>query len=63
METNESKETTAILAMGEKLATYEAEIARLTTRVQELETIVANQRAMIKELQQSSLLLLLLGKK
>lgn len=62
METNESKETTAILAMGEKLATYEAEIVRLTTRVQELETIVTNQRAMIKELQQSSLLLLLLGK-
>jgi hypothetical protein len=51
METNESKETTAILAMGEKLATYEAEIVRLTTRVQELETIVTNQRAMIKELQ------------
>jgi predicted RNase H-like nuclease (RuvC/YqgF family) len=51
METNESKETQAILAMGEKLATYEAEIARLTTRVQELETIVANQRAEIKELQ------------
>ena len=63
METNESKETTAILAMGEKLATYETEIARLTKRVQELETIVANQRAEIKELQQSSLLLLLLGKK
>ena len=51
METNESNETTAILAMGEKLATYEAEIARLTKRVQELETIVTNQRAMIKELQ------------
>ena len=51
METNESKETTAILAMGEKLATYETEIARLTKRVTELETVIANQRAMINELQ------------
>ena len=51
METNEAKETKAILAMGEKLATYETEIARLTKRVTELETVIANQRAMINELQ------------
>lgn len=51
METNESKETQAILAMGEKLSSYEAEIARLTKRVAELETVIANQRAMINELQ------------
>ena len=51
METNEAKETKAILAMGENLATYEAEIARLTKRVSELETVIANQRAMINELQ------------
>jgi hypothetical protein len=51
METNAQKEAQAIIAMGEKLATYEAEIARLTKRVDELETIIANQRAMIKELQ------------
>jgi hypothetical protein len=51
METNSQKEAQAIIVMGEKLATYEVEIARLTTRVQELEIIVANQRAEIKELQ------------
>ena len=51
METNTQKETQAILSMGEKLATYEAEIARLIKRVSELETVIANQRAMINELQ------------
>ena len=51
METLDQLNTKAVIAMGEKLATYEAEIARLTTRVQELETIVVNQRTMIKELQ------------
>ena len=44
-------ETQAILAMGEKITTYEAEIARLTKRVTELETVISNQRAMINELQ------------
>jgi uncharacterized coiled-coil protein SlyX len=51
METNAQKETQAIIAMGEKLASYEAEIARLNKRVTELETVIANQRAMINELQ------------
>ena len=44
-------ETQAILAMGEKITAYEAEIARLTKRVTELETVISNQRAMINELQ------------
>jgi SMC interacting uncharacterized protein involved in chromosome segregation len=51
METNSQKEAQAILAMGEKIISYEAEIARLTKRVTELETVIANQRAMINELQ------------
>ena len=51
MKTVQEMETEAILAMGEKLATYETEIARLTKRVTELETVIANQRAMINELQ------------
>ena len=51
MKTLQEQETTAIIAMGEKLATYEAEIARLIKRVSELETVIANQRAMINELQ------------
>ena len=51
MKTLQEMETQSILAMGEKLASYEAEIARLTKRVDELETVIANQRAMIKELQ------------
>jgi len=51
MKTVQQMETEAIIAMGEKLATYEAEIARLTKRVTELETVIANQRAMINELQ------------
>ena len=51
METNTQKETQAIIAMGEKITSYEAEIARLIKRVSELETIIANQRALIQELQ------------
>jgi predicted RNase H-like nuclease (RuvC/YqgF family) len=51
MKTLNEQETQSIIAMGEKITSYEAEIARLTKRVDELETIIANQRAMIKELQ------------
>lgn len=48
---NKEWETQAILAMGEKIIAYEAVIAKLTKRVSELETIIANQRALINELQ------------
>jgi hypothetical protein len=48
---NKEWETQAILAMGEKITTYEAQIAKLTKRVAELETVIANQRALINELQ------------
>jgi hypothetical protein len=51
METLDQLNTKAVIAMGEKITVYEAEIARLTKRVDELETVIANQRAMIKELQ------------
>jgi hypothetical protein len=51
METLEQLNTKAVIAMGEKITAYEAEIARLTKRVTELETVIANQRAMINELQ------------
>jgi hypothetical protein len=51
MNTSKEWETQAILAMGEKITAYEAEIAKLTKRINELETVISNQRAVIKELQ------------
>ena len=51
METLDQLNTKAVIAMGEKITAYEAEIARLSKRVTELETVIANQRAMINELQ------------
>jgi cell division protein FtsB len=51
METLDQLNTKVVIAMGEKITAYEAEIARLSKRVTELETIIANQRAMINELQ------------
>jgi uncharacterized coiled-coil protein SlyX len=51
METLDQLNTKAVIAMGEKITAYEAEIARLTKRIDDLETVIANQRAVIKELQ------------
>ena len=51
MNTTKEWETQAILAMDEKITAYEAQIAKLTKRVAELETVIANQRALINELQ------------
>ena len=51
METLEQLNTKAVIAMGEKITAYEAEIAKLTKRINELETVISNQRAVIKELQ------------
>jgi uncharacterized coiled-coil protein SlyX len=51
MKTNQQMETEAILAMGEAINALEQQLADAKKRVQELETIVANQRKEIKELQ------------
>ena len=62
MKTVSQMETEAILSMAEAMKALEQQLADAKARIDDLEKIIANQRAEIKELQQSSLLLLLLGK-
>jgi|LauGreDrversion4_2_1035121.scaffolds.fasta_scaffold835449_2 uncharacterized coiled-coil protein SlyX len=51
MKTNSQLETEAILSMVENMKALEQQLADANNRIQALETIVANQRNMIKELQ------------
>jgi len=51
MKTNQQLETEAILSMVENMKALEQQLADAKNRIQALETIVANQRNMIKELQ------------
>jgi uncharacterized coiled-coil protein SlyX len=50
MKTVQQLETEAILAMGNRMAELEQQLARATKRIEELELIVAQQRKEIKEL-------------
>jgi len=51
MKTNQQLETEAILSMVENMKALEQQLLDAKNRIQALETIVANQRNMIKELQ------------
>jgi nicotinic acid mononucleotide adenylyltransferase len=51
MKTNQQLETEAILSMVENMKVLEQQLADAKNRIEALETVVANQRAMIKELQ------------
>ena len=51
MKTNQQLETEAILSMVENMKALEQQLADAKNRIEALETVVANQRAMIKELQ------------
>jgi len=51
MKTKQEMETEAILSMAEAINALEQQLADAKKRVADLEVIVANQRAMIKELQ------------
>ena len=51
MKTIQQQETEAILAMAETMKALEQQLADAKNRIEALETIVANQRAVIKELQ------------
>jgi hypothetical protein len=51
MKTLQEQQTEAILSMVETMKTLEQQLADAKKRVTELEAIVANQRAVIKELQ------------
>jgi hypothetical protein len=51
METNEAKETKAILSMVESMKMLEQQLADAKKRIESLETVIANQRAVINELQ------------
>jgi hypothetical protein len=44
-------ETEAILAMAEAMKALEQQLADAKARIETLETVIANQRAMINELQ------------
>ena len=50
MKTVQQPETEAILAMGNRMAELEQQLARATKRIEELELIVTEQRKEIKEL-------------
>jgi uncharacterized coiled-coil protein SlyX len=50
MKTVQQLETEAILAMGNRMAELEQQLALATKRIEELELIVAQQRKEIKEL-------------
>jgi uncharacterized coiled-coil protein SlyX len=50
MKTVQQLETEAILAMGNRMAELEQQLARATKRIEELELIVTEQRKEIKEL-------------
>jgi len=51
MKTLQEQETQVILSMAEALKALEQQLADAQNRIQALETVIANQRAMIKELQ------------
>ena len=51
MKTNQQLETEAILSMVENMKALEQQLADAMNRISELETVIANQRAVIKELQ------------
>jgi nicotinic acid mononucleotide adenylyltransferase len=51
MKTNQQLETEAILSMVENMKVLEQQLSDAKNRIEALETVVANQRNMIKELQ------------
>lgn len=51
MKTVAQLETEAILAMVESMKALEQQLADARNRIEALETVIANQRAVIKELQ------------
>jgi uncharacterized coiled-coil protein SlyX len=51
MKTVSQMETEAILSMGEAMKALEQQLADAKKRIETLETVIANQRAMINELQ------------
>ena len=51
MKTNQQLETEAILSMVENMKALEQQLADAKNRISELETVISNQRAVIKELQ------------
>ena len=51
MKTVQEMETEAILSMVESMKTLEQQLANAKARIDDLEKIIANQRAVIKEMQ------------
>jgi len=51
MKTKQEMETEAILSMVENMKMLEQQLADAKKRIESLETVIANQRAMINELQ------------
>ena len=51
MKTIQQQETEAILSMVENMKMLEQQLADAKNRIEALETVIANQRAVIKELQ------------
>jgi nicotinic acid mononucleotide adenylyltransferase len=51
MKTNQQLETEAILSMVENMKALEQQLADAKKRITDMELIIANQRAAIKELQ------------
>jgi hypothetical protein len=51
MKTKQEMETEAILSMVENMKALEQQLADAKNRIDDLETVIANQRAVIKELQ------------
>ncbi len=51
MKTVQQMETEAILSMAEAMKALEQQLADAKARIDELEKVIANQRAVIKELQ------------
>ena len=51
MKTKQEMETEAILSMIESIKALEQQLLDAKNRIDELEKVIANQRAMIKELQ------------
>ena len=51
MKTNQQLETEAILSMVENMKVLEQQLADAKNRIDDLERVIANQRAMINELQ------------
>jgi hypothetical protein len=51
MKTNQQLETEAILSMVENMKVLEQQLADANNRIDSLEKVIANQRAVIKELQ------------